>query len=439
MTNQIGFVVNQDNHDALVAFRREFHHYAETGWQEFRTAARIITELKKLGWRVRFGTDVLEDAARMGVPDAGTLASARDRAVGQGADPDLVHRMGEGFTGVVATWDTGRSGPTIGFRFDIDANDLNESTNEAHIPARECFASVNAGAMHGCGHDGHTAMGLVLASVLTGQQDDFSGKVKLIFQPAEEGVRGAQSMVSAGVLDDVDVFIATHLGTGPGIGEVVCGAVDHFATTKFDVHFTGAAAHAGGEPETGRNALLAAATATVNLHAMTRHSGGDSRINVGTLTAGEGRNVIARAAHLRVETRGRASEVNEDLFDRAQKVVAGAATMYDVDYEITKVGEALGADPSPELLVFLREQFTQVAAVETIEDTREAGGSDDANTMITRVKDRGGLGAYMVIGTTLPSGHHTELFDIDETSLDIGLATMVNVVMNAGVLGEVSG
>lgn len=436
MTKTAGFVVEQDTHEALVVLRREFHRYAETGWQEFRTASRVITELTKLGWHVDFGADVVDDAARMGVPDAETLASARDRAVAQGADPDLVNRMGEGLTGVVATWDTGRPGPTIGFRFDIDANDLSESSDEGHIPAQERFASVNAGAMHGCGHDGHTAMGLVLASVLTGLHDGFSGKVKLIFQPAEEGVRGAQAMVSAGVLEDVDVFIATHLGTGPGVGEVVCGAVNHLATTKFDVRFSGAAAHAGVEPEAGRNALLAAATATVNLHAMTRHSGGDSRINVGTLTAGEGRNVIPRAAHLRVETRGRTSDVNEDLFDWAQKVVAGAATMYDVDHEIIKVGQALGADPSPELLIFLREQFLQVAEVETIEDTREAGGSDDANTMITRVKDRGGLGAYMVIGTTLPSGHHTELFDIDETSLDIGLATMVNVVMNAGVLGE---
>ncbi|SMY03208.1 amidohydrolase [Brevibacterium antiquum] len=432
MTENSGFVVDRETHDKLVALRRDFHRYAETGWQEFRSASKIVTELLRLGWQVEYGPDVIDADTRMGVPDEGILSDAEDRAISQGADADLVAQMSGGFTGAVATWDTGKPGPTIGFRFDIDANDLHESTNDSHFPASEGFASINDGAMHGCGHDGHTSMGLVLAAVLAKRGEDFSGRVKLIFQPAEEGVRGAQSMVSAGVVDDVDIFIATHLGTGPELGEVVCGAKNHFATTKFDVDFTGQAAHAGVEPEAGRNALVAAATATVNLYAMTRHSGGDSRVNVGTLSAGEGRNVIARTAKLRVETRGRTSAVNEYLFDRAQKIVAGASTMYDVDATVTKVGEALGADPSAELCDFLHEQFSLVEGVETIHNTIGGGGSDDANTMITRVKDRGGLGAYMVIGTTLPSGHHTEKFDIDEISLDIGLATMVNAVINAG-------
>lgn len=437
MTDNNGFVVDRETHDKLVALRRDFHRYAETGWQEFRTASKIITDLLRIGWQVDYGTDVFDADARMGVPDDHSLSAAEDRAIAQGADAGLVARMSGGFTGVVATWDTGKPGPTIGFRFDIDANDLQESTDNSHIPAHEGFASVNDGAMHGCGHDGHTSMGLTLAAVLAEKRDDFSGTVKLIFQPAEEGVRGAQSMVSAGVVDDVDIFIAAHLGTGPEFGEVVCGAKNHFATTKFDVDYTGRAAHAGVEPETGRNALLAAATATVNLYAMTRHSGGDSRINVGTLTAGEGRNVIARSAKLRVETRGRTSAVNEFLFDRAQKVVDGSSTMYDVDATVTKVGEAMGADPSPELCDFLHEQFSYVDGVDTIYNTIDGGGSDDANTMITRVKDRGGVGAYMVIGTTLPSGHHTEKFDIDESSLDIGLATMVNAVVNARNLARV--
>jgi aminobenzoyl-glutamate utilization protein A len=86
-----------------------------------------------------------------------------------------------------------------------------------------------------------------------------NGVIKLIFQPAEEGTRGARAMVAAGVVDEVDYFTAIHIGTGVPVGTVVCGGDNFMATTKFDVQFSGVAAHAGGKPEDGRNALLAAA------------------------------------------------------------------------------------------------------------------------------------------------------------------------------------
>ncbi|MCW7773828.1 amidohydrolase, partial [Klebsiella pneumoniae] len=163
-----------------------------------------------------------------------------------------------GFAGVVATLDTGRPGPTLAFRVDMDALDLNEQHDDSHRPHRDHFASCNAGMMHACGHDGHTAIGLGLAHVLKQYAAQLNGVIKLIFQPAEEGTRGARAMVAAGVVDDVDYFTAIHIGTGVPAGTVVCGGDNFMATTKFDVQFSGVAAHAGGKPEDGRNALLAA-------------------------------------------------------------------------------------------------------------------------------------------------------------------------------------
>lgn len=95
----------------------------------------------------------------------------------------------------------------------------------------------------------YTAIGLGLAHVLKEYAAQLNGTIKLIFQPAEEGTRGARAMVAAGVLDDVDYFTAIHIGTGVPSGTVVCGGDNFMATTKFDVLFSGVAAHAGGKPE----------------------------------------------------------------------------------------------------------------------------------------------------------------------------------------------
>ncbi|MCG6197582.1 M20/M25/M40 family metallo-hydrolase, partial [Anoxybacillus sp. LAT_38] len=97
-------------------------------------------------------------------------------------------RLSGGFTGVVGILDSGRPGPTVAFRVDMDALDLQESADADHLPAAEGFASVNANMMHACGHDAHTAIGLGLAYVLSRMKGDLHGRVKLIFQPAEEGV-----------------------------------------------------------------------------------------------------------------------------------------------------------------------------------------------------------------------------------------------------------
>lgn len=96
------------------------------------------------------------------------------------------------------------------------------------------------------------------------------------------------------------------------------------ATTKFDVQFSGVAAHAGGKPEDGRNALLAAAQAALALHAIAPHSAGASRVNVGVMQAGTGRNVVPSSALLKVETRGETDAINQYVFERAKQAISQA-------------------------------------------------------------------------------------------------------------------
>ncbi len=116
------------------------------------------------------------------------------------------------------------------------------------------------------------------------------------------------------------------------------------ATTKFDVQFSGVAAHAGGKPRTGATRCWPP-PAALGLHAIPPHSAGASRVNVGVMQAGTGRNVVPFRA-VKVETRGE-SEANQYVFERAQHVVAGAAVMYEARYELRMMGAATASAPSP--------------------------------------------------------------------------------------------
>lgn len=415
----------------LTAWRRDFHHFAESGWVEFRTAAKVAEILDHLGYELAMGRDVVDAESRMGLPDAQTLAKEFSRAREQGAPEKWLAAFEGGFTGIVATLRTGRPGPTLAFRVDMDALDLSEALDESHRPFRDGFASCNPGMMHACGHDGHTTIGLGLAQVLKQNEAQLNGTIRLIFQPAEEGTRGARAMVAAGALDGVDYFTAVHIGTGVPAGTVICGSDNFMATTKFDVRFTGVAAHAGGKPEEGRNALLAAAQAALALHSIAPHSEGASRVNVGVMQAGSGRNVVPASALLKVETRGESEAINQYVFDRAQSVIAGAAALYGVSAETHLMGAATSSAPSPAWVNYLREQAEQVTGVlHAIDKVKAPAGSEDATLMMARVQQNGGLASYMVFGTDLSAGHHNEKFDFDEEIMNVAVETLARTALN---------
>ncbi|HDS8778405.1 TPA: M20 family metallo-hydrolase [Klebsiella michiganensis] len=415
----------------MTEWRRDFHLHAESGWLEFRTASKVAEVLDGLGYQLALGRDVIDADSRMGLPDEETLAQAFQRARAQGAPERWLPAFEGGFAGVVATLDTGRPGPTLAFRVDMDALDLNEQHDDSHRPHRDRFASCNDGMMHACGHDGHTAIGLGLAHVLKEYAAQLNGTMVLIFQPAEEGTRGARAMVAAGVLDEVDYFTAIHIGTGVPAGTVVCGGDNFMATTKFDVQFSGVAAHAGGKPEDGRNALLAAAQAALALHSIAPHSAGASRVNVGVMQAGTGRNVVPSSALLKVETRGETDAINQYVFERAKQAIAGAAIMYETSYQLQLMGAATSSAPSPAWLDYLRQQTAQVPGVKQAVDRIAApAGSEDATLMMARVQERGGLASYMIFGTELSAGHHNEKFDFDENVMTLAVETLARVALN---------
>jgi aminobenzoyl-glutamate utilization protein A len=404
--------------EKLIEWRRDFHRHPETGFLEMRTASIVASVLDDLGFQLKVGKDVMSPDHCMGKPGKEETEAHYHWALQSGANKEYIEPFSEGYTGIVATWDTKKDGPTIAFRIDMDALDINESQAEDHFPEKEGFSSTLPYKMHACGHDAHTTIGLGLATLIAENKDSLKGKIKLIFQPAEEGTRGARSMVEAKVVDDVDYFIATHVGTGVPDGHFVASKNGFLATSKLDITFKGVASHAGGNPEQGKNALLAAASASLNIYAIPRHSEGATRINVGELHAGSGRNIIADRAFLKVETRGENTGINEFVKSQAEAVIAGSAQMYGVEYEIQTVGEAISAEGSRELAGVLHACAEESPFItETILEDHSPAGSEDATFFMERVQKNGGQATYCIFGTELAAGHHNEKFDINEKTL----------------------
>ena len=373
--------------DELVSIRRDIHAHPELGMHEVRTSALIRSELEKMG----------VDEIRQPLPTAVVA---------------LIH---------------GKKGPgkCVALRADIDALPVTEQTGEE-------FASVNEGCMHACGHDGHTSVALEVCRWLVDHKDQLKGTIKVLFQPAEEGVRGAGAMAASGVVDDVDTLIGAHVGTFAKLGTIGLCESGFLASTKIDVHFHGRPSHAGADPEKGRSALMAACAAAMMMQGIPRSGEGTTRIAVGRLNAGEGRNVTPVHADMQLEVRGETGEINQYMMKNVENIVEGVKRAYEVEAEIVKAGEATTLPSCPEVLDLIESVAKTVPGVESIERFNKPSGSEDCTLLIERVVQHGGRGAYFLFGCN-HHGHHRADFEIqDETSLPMafnmfkGLALRLN-------------
>ncbi len=405
--------------EKLVTFRRDFHKYAESGWFEMRTASLIARRLTEMGFEVLAGPDVCLAGSRMGLPGEDELEKNYARAKEQGADLEFLERVKGGFTGVMGILLCGE-GPAVALRFDIDALGVNEDKTAEHRPFREGFNSVNSGMMHACGHDGHAAIGLGVAEVLMSVKDDLRGTVKIIFQPAEEGVRGAKCIVDKGHLDGMDYALACHV-TGrtteeDRVSDTTAGCGGSLATSKMDAFFYGKSAHAGGVPQEGRNALASAATAVQNLLAIPRNSASDTRVNVGTLHGGSGRNVVPEFAKMELEVRGKTTAGNIYMEQWAQRMIKASAEMHGCTYEVKKMGEAFLMESDLALMERIskvcRENLKTVRIHPQLR--RESTGSEDFSYMMKRVQDQGGQASMLRILTDTAAVAHNSRFDFDD-------------------------
>lgn len=471
-----------------VVYRRLFHKYPEPGWLTFFATIFIAEHLEKAGFKVLVGREILKDEKRMDPPTEEETALWEQRAVKlaieQGIAEDKVatwitrmdHR-----TGIVAILDTKREGKTKAFRFDMDALTVAESMDVDRVPVKEQFVSQYQGVCHACGHDGHMALGLTFAEYLAEQVKqkqhgnlehcvenqvkqhgrsidcvdrtsageaisngnvskfnetiaDLSGSVAgkicgrymFIFQPAEEGVRGAFAFRHQWNFGKIDELYCCHIGFAPE-DTFVAGAKGFLATSKFDVTFTGKSAHAGLAPERGGNALLAAAKATMDMQVFPRPKTGITRLNVGKMEAGEARNTIPAHAKMIVETRGETGELNTYMKEQALSCIERVAKEYGVTYEVQFQGESVSAASDEALSQKVLAVAKSTGCFLDYMLTKDFGASDDGAVFMDMVEQQSGKAVYMLLGTRIRGLHHESVFDFDESVLDKGFTLYKNI------------
>jgi len=405
--------------DDLRALRRDLHRHPEPAWCEFYTTARLIEELRARDVdAIHYGREIHAADERLNVPEEPTHDEWRARAREAGADDGIVAEIGDGFTGAVAVVERG-VGPTVALRVDIDALPILESDDSDHQPASEGFRSENEGYMHACGHDAHATIGLgVLDAIL---DSDFAGTFKLVFQPSEEQISGGKPIAESGMLDDVDHLLALHIGLDHPSGQVVAGIDDFLAVTQFRADFAGVSAHAGARPESGANAVQAMAAAVQNLYAIPRNSDGATRVNTGVVGGGTANNIVPEDAFIDGEVRGETTDLMAYMWDHAQRVIESAAEMHDCEADIQMLGEAPSAESDGALVDIVGRVAGRTAGVESVLERDSLGGSEDATYLMQHVQNRGGLAAYVGVGTDHPGGHHTPTFDVDERDIAVGI------------------
>ena len=415
----------------LTEYRREFHKSPENGWREFRTSARVAEILTGMGYDVAMGPDVIEPGS-VGEPERLSEEQIRqemERAVRQGADPAFVERT-QGWPGVMAVLDTGREGPVSAMRFEMDCLPYDEPQRPGYRPCDEGYLSCNPQSVHACGHDGHTAIGLGIAAELMKRKGELKGKIKLFFQPAEETFYGAQSIVDKGHLDDVMNFIAVHIALSAEnkplpSHTVACGCRDFLSDRQLDVYLEGKAAHPCGASQEGKNALLAACSATLNIHSIAPHEEGLCRVNVGEIHAGVCANTIAPNAMMRIEYRGQKPAISEYAGQRIFDILEGTAKAYDLKYHYVDYGEVPAGASDYAMMEVVQRAAKKVPWFQTVYFEGNVGGTDDAAVMLTKVQQNGGIGSYVGIGADTTGPVHNPEFDFDEDCLQAAVDVCV--------------
>jgi len=414
----------------IIAYRRHFHENPELGWLEYATAAFIADELSDLGFELKRGAEIMHVGNLMGLPDEhdNKIAFEKAEAIFGSKKMQAFANNATAVAGILKCGD----GPLVAIRVDMDALPMSESNGENHYPNKMGFVSNNEAVMHACGHDGHMAIGLGLAHYLAKYKDQLSANYILLFQPAEEGVRGAASIVKSGFLKDVDYLLAAHLWSNMPFGKVVCSQNGTAATDKLDVTFYGKAAHAGICPEKGNNAILAAANTILALHDLQQDGEGLRRVNVGRMEGGTARNIIADNAKLEVELRSDSQSIENELLEGLECIVRHSAQKQGCSFEIKKVGEASAASGDDSLAEQIKDEAKNMDCfTDVILSDKVNRGSEDFTSLMNDVQSRGGKACFIGIGAALPGKHlehHTPNFDIDENALVPTVELFFNII-----------
>ncbi len=369
----------------LRALRRDLHQHPELAHHEQRTAARVVAFLEGHGLDVRSGV---------------------------------------GGTGVVATT-RGGAGHSVLLRTDMDGLPIQE---QSEAP----YASREPGRMHACGHDGHTAMGAVAARVLAKRH--LPGTVRSIFQPAEEGERGAQGMIADGVMDGIDLAFGIHLWNELPVGTLGVKAGPLMASAdRLRIVIHGRGGH-GAKPHRSADPIVAAAHVVTALQTIVSREVAPVRsavVTIASIHAGEAFNVIPDEVTMTGTVRSFDPELRRSMAERITRLASGVAAGLQCRAEV----EVRSGNPAvindARVAELARRAAIRVVGEASVVEPEPTMGGEDMALYFERAP-----GCFVFVGSANPAHgldqpHHSPRFDFDEAALAIGCEFLVQAATEA--------
>lgn len=369
--------------DELVAIRRDFHQHPELAFEEVRTAGIVAEFLSKLGLEVQRGV---------------------------------------GKTGVIGILEGSRDGPTVLVRADMDALPITEENAVEYV-------SATPGKMHACGHDGHTTIGMGVARVLAAHRHHIAGRIKFIFQPAEEIAAGAQAMIQDGALENPRpaVSLGLHLWNnmpvgllGVADGPVMAGASD------FTIKITGKGGH-GALPNLAVDPVVCAAqmvTAFQTIVSRNTQPLDAAVVSVTQIHAGTTHNVIPSHAELNGTFRFFTREIRDLISRRMREIATGIAAAMNCTVEIKMGHQTEPVANHPDIAEKVRSVAKRLGFGEEAFRYERTMGAEDVGLFMNDIP-----GMYFFLGSNnsergLDYPHHHPRFDFDEAALPLGVALL---------------
>ncbi|HVP11685.1 MAG TPA: M20 family metallopeptidase [Phycisphaerae bacterium] len=381
-------LIRQEVYDRIVSVRRWLHRYPELSGRETNTAAVIADFLQGIG--VAYCTNV-----------AGT--------------------------GVVADIPGTAGVPCVVLRADTDALPIHEETGLE-------FSSVHDGAMHACGHDGHAAM-LLGAAVLLSEEKELPAPVRLIFQPAEEKGTGAQAMIQAGALDGAGLIFGGHLDRHyqPGTIVVSEGAVNA-SSDNFIIEIIGQGAH-GARPHESIDAVVVGSLMIMALQTIVSREIDPARpsvVSVGQFQAGTAPNVIAGQAKLSGTVRAQDASVRRQLLSSIRRIAESIAQLHGAKIHVAVTEGTPPLVNPPDMTDLARRAAVEAVGEANVLPLKTANmGAEDFSYYMEHIP-----GAYVRFGGQVPGKEgfpaHSSKFDFDEEALAVGAAYYQAVAKIAG-------
>ena len=368
----------------IIDWRRDFHQYPELGFDEHRTSKIIGEALKEMG---------------------------------------LAPQMNVGKTGVTADLTFGE-GPTIALRADMDALPMQETSGLD-------FSSKHDGVMHACGHDGHMAMLLGAAKVLTQNGDSFNGTVRFIFQPAEEGAGGARYMIEDGCLDGVDEIYGIHVWNYQPVGEVrITDGPVLAAADMFEIKIKGIGGH-GAAPQGTIDAVVVASHLVQALQTIVSRNTNpleSTVVTIGTINGGHNFNIIADEVTLSGTARAYTEENRNLIKTRMAEIIDGVAKTFGAeisfDYEDGYPPTINHTDPTNKVLKAAERVVGEKAGMPYL-----SMGGEDFSYYLQKIP-----GCFFFVGSApndqklFETPHHCSHFTMDERALLVGPSIYLNLV-----------